>query len=93
MNCICGFQFESKTVPFAVQKFAQSVLIFLIISFVSLLTTREHYLYFYIFDLCFAIFAYVIFKCCFTFKAKVTAEPAEPAIQMVETERSNTDKT
>ena len=91
-NCICGFQFESKTVPFAVLQSVRSVLIFVITCFESLLTTRDEYLYYFVFDMCFAIFAYSIFKCCFTLKPKATEESPVPEAQMVETESTITNK-
>ena len=49
INTMCGFEFESKTTPFSVQKFSQSMFIFMIFAFESLLETKDHYTYYFIF--------------------------------------------
>ena len=49
INTMCGFEFESKTVPFSVMKFSQSIFIFLIFYLESFLKTREHHIYYFSF--------------------------------------------
>lgn len=68
INTILGFQFESKTTPFSVNKFAQSLLIFLVICSESQLKTKDHYLYYLSFELVFCLFSWLSFSFFFKFK-------------------------
>ena len=68
INCILGFQFDSKTAPFSVNKFAQSLLIFAVICFESVLESKNDYLFYFIFELAFCILSWLSFNFFFEFK-------------------------
>ena len=58
INSLLGFQFESKTTPFAVFKFLQSLLIVLTIYLCSLTDSQQGYLIFYCISCAFSIFSW-----------------------------------
>ena len=68
INCILGFQFDSKTAPFSVNKFAQSLLIFAVICFESVLDSKNSYLFYFVFELAFCILSWLSFNFFFEFK-------------------------
>ena len=84
INTMCGFEFESKTTPFSVFKLSQAIFLFLIFGLESLLKTKEHYTYYFTFQLCFAVFAYVFLKCNFKFKETSIATPETASVASTE---------
>ena len=68
INCVLGFQFDSKTTPFSVNKFLQSLLIFLIICAESFIETKDEYLFYFIFELAFCILSWLLVNFFFTFR-------------------------
>ena len=66
--CICGFEFENESRPFAIFFFLQSLAIFLLLYVASLLKTQTEYLIY--FGVCFAIglFGWLLFALTFDLK-------------------------
>ena len=74
LNSVLGFQFESKTIPFSVYKFLQSLLIFVFICIeVATKSQKSYLIYFFI---CYAVsmVAWLILATQFTFKTKEEVE-------------------
>ena len=51
LSCVMGFEFESKTKPFAVKNFAQSLTVFAVLFIESVLTTQRDFLLYAIFGM------------------------------------------
>ena len=51
LSCVMGFEFESKTKPFAVKNFAQSLTVFGVLFIESVLTTQHDFLLYAIFGM------------------------------------------
>ena len=90
INCVLGFQFDSKITPYSVNKFAQSLLIFMVISGESLLKTRDDYLFYFIFELAFCILSWLAFNFFFTFR-KTGVDEAHPYFKVPDGSSNNTD--
>ena len=65
VNSLLGFQFASKTTPFSVFKFVQSLMCFIVTCICSATNTRESYLGLFAASYAFAMFAWVTLLCCF----------------------------
>ena len=74
MNCILGFQFESKTTPFSVFKSVQSFLIFVCLCIESLLVDKEYFLIYLSSVLAEATLSYLIVTLTFRFENKETKD-------------------
>jgi len=74
LNSLLGFQFESKTTPFSVYKFLQSLLIFICVSIESATTNQKSYLIYFVVCYLIAISAWVVLIRFFEFKTKEEVE-------------------
>ena len=78
MNCLLssllGFQFESKTTPFSVYKFLQSLLIFVFTCIESTLSNETDYLTYFVCCQLFSLAAWFILKFFFNFLSKEEVE-------------------
>ena len=74
INSMLGFQFDSKTSPFSVNKFVQSLLIFAFTCFESVLKGKNDYLFYEIFVLVFCILTWLSFNFFFEIRSQQTAE-------------------
>ena len=68
LNSLLGFQFASKTTPFSVYKFLQSLLIFIVTCIESATTTKRSYVIYFCICYLIAITAWIVLLRCFTFK-------------------------
>ena len=74
INSMLGFQFDSKTSPFSVNKFVQSLLIFAFTCFESVLKGKNDYLFYEIFVLVFCILTWLSFNFFFEIRQQATEE-------------------
>jgi len=65
VNSLLGFQFVSKTTPFSVYKFLQSLLIFIVTCICSVSDSQTSYLVFFCISYAFALFSWVFLAKCF----------------------------
>lgn len=74
INSMLGFQFDSKTSPFSVNKFVQSLLIFAFTCFESVLGGKTDYLYYEIFVLVFCLLTWLSFNFFFKIREQNTGD-------------------
>jgi MFS family permease len=60
VNCIAGFQFDSKTTPFSVLLTVRNFSIFIFISVESVLKTKEDFVIYFASEACWGIIAYMV---------------------------------
>lgn len=74
LNSVLGFQFESKTIPFSVYKFLQSLLIFVFICIEVATKSQKSYLIYFFICYVVSMAAWLILATQFTFKTKEEVE-------------------
>lgn len=70
LNCVLGFEFDSKIIPFSIFKFLQSLFTFVFLVADSYLNTDKDYLIFFIIS---AVYAFLSMTVMFFFKYKDTS--------------------
>ena len=71
LSCVMGFEFESKTKPFAVKNFIQSMTVFGVLFIESALTNRKDFLLYAVFMMgVFFFFAWLLVLLTVKFKSK-----------------------
>ena len=74
LNSLLGFQFESKTTPFSVYKFLQSLLIFIVTCIESATSTQRSYVIYFVICYIIAISAWIVLLRFFTIKTTEQVE-------------------
>ena len=62
MNCILGFQFDSKSAPFSVKQVILSLTVFVISQIESVLGSQNSYLFYLMIEMVFCILAWFLFN-------------------------------
>lgn len=71
LSCVMGFEFTSKTKPFAVKNFVQSLTVFFVLFIESTLTSQRDYLLYAIFGMgLFGLFSWTLVLTTVRFKVK-----------------------
>ena len=68
-NCVLGFEFDSKIIPFSILKFVQSLFTFVFLVAESFITEKVDYMIYYIVMACVCLSA-LTFMMFFPYKAK-----------------------